>query len=345
MISVIVPVYNAGRYLARCLSSIIAQTYRDIEIVLVNDCSTDSSLDICLRFKKQDKRVILIDKSKNEGVDKARFSGLNSSRGEYVVFVDSDDWLPVDSLECMYGLMNKYGCDVVKGGCQRYMRSFRFGNSTNVPEYVGHVISHDEFMDKYYVGLLGYNNFPANIWGTLYRRAIIAMASISPCGASFGEDLVFNLKVLPHASKIYCTNHIVYNYRVEVGQKWKYGKEWLKNARMLYNIKSECQSKYKVRFDGFYIQVEMVNMLKTFVDRMMDVKNVRYEDILECVREELKHEEYKGCSILVGTHYAGQAWLKAILSQDAEGFCKLMHEMRKSYSLKDKVKRLIRRIL
>lgn len=86
-------------------------------------------------------------------------------------------------------------------------------------------------------------------------------------------------------------------------------------------------------------------MLKTFVDRMMDVEDIGYRTLVEIVREELNHHEYKGCSALVGTHYAGQEWLKAILSCDAEGFCELVNEMRKSYSLKEKVKRLIRRML
>ena len=92
MISVIVPVYNTSRYIERCLSSLIAQTYQEIEIVLVNDCSTDTSLDICLRFQRKDKRVKVIDKKKNEGVDKARFTGLENCRGDFVAFVDSDDW-------------------------------------------------------------------------------------------------------------------------------------------------------------------------------------------------------------------------------------------------------------
>lgn len=245
----------------------------------------------------------------------------------------------------LYELINKYKCDVVKGASQRYMASFPYGRSSELPEYANHVISHDEFMDRYYAGLLGYNNSPVNIWGTLYRKSVISESDVSPCGASFGEDLVFNLKVLPHASRIYCTSHVVYNYRVEVSRKWKYGKEWMENARLLYNIKFEYPNRYKVRFDGFYIHVEMVNMLKTFVDRMMDVEDIGYRTLVEIVREELNHHEYKGCSALVGTHYAGQEWLKAILSCDAEGFCELVNEMRKSYSLKEKVKRLIRRML
>lgn len=92
MISVIVPVYNTSRYIERCLSSLIAQTYQEIEIVLVNDFSTDTSLDICLRFQRKDKRVKVIDKKKNEEVDKARFTGLENCHGDFVAFVDSDDW-------------------------------------------------------------------------------------------------------------------------------------------------------------------------------------------------------------------------------------------------------------
>lgn len=98
VVSIIVPVYNAGKYLKKCLDSIINQTYEHIEIILINDGSTDNSLDIINQYLEIDKRIILIDK-KNEGVSKSRNLGLSIANGSYVTFVDSDDFIELTMIE------------------------------------------------------------------------------------------------------------------------------------------------------------------------------------------------------------------------------------------------------
>lgn len=93
MISVIVPVYKTAKYIPQCLNSILTQTYEDLEVIVINDASPDNSLDIVRRYAAKDSRIKIIDKKVNEGVDRARFSGLKIAKGEWVAFVDSDDWL------------------------------------------------------------------------------------------------------------------------------------------------------------------------------------------------------------------------------------------------------------
>ena len=92
MISVIVPVYNCERFLDRCVESLVAQTCSEIEILLVNDGSKDGSLAVCRKWEARDKRVIVIDRP-NGGVSAARNAGLDRARGDYIAFVDSDDWI------------------------------------------------------------------------------------------------------------------------------------------------------------------------------------------------------------------------------------------------------------
>lgn len=346
MISVIVPVYNARKFLNKCLKSIESQTYRDLEIILVNDCSKDDSLDIIGVHQKKDSRIIVVNKTVNEGVEKARFTGLKKATGQYVFFVDSDDWLPLDTLEKMLAIMNEQGCDVVKGAWKKYVGCFPWHDFKScVPDYVGNVISHDTFMEHYYVGLLGLNNFPVNMCVTLYKRDIIDKANVSPCGASFGEDLVFNLKVLPYANSIYCTNDICYNYRVEVGRKWKYHNRWLENARLLYNIKNEYQKLYNVKHDGFYIHVEMINLLKTFISKMMDDKRVSEEMLVQSISRELEHDEYKGVVMLKNTRYSDQDVLEMILTKDAQSLYNYVQTIRKNEGGVSKFVRFLRSIL
>lgn len=102
MISVIIPIYNTAKFLSTCIESIIDQTYQDLEIILVNDASTDNSIHICNTFRGKDNRIVLIDKQQNEGVEKARYDGILIATGDYICFVDSDDWLEKDTIKRMY---------------------------------------------------------------------------------------------------------------------------------------------------------------------------------------------------------------------------------------------------
>jgi len=111
LISVIVPIYNVEQYLKRSLDSILKQTYKNIEVVLINDGSTDKSRDICEEYQKKDKRVKLINK-KNEGVAIARNTGLENSSGNFITFVDSDDVIELDYIECLYNVLLKTKSDI-----------------------------------------------------------------------------------------------------------------------------------------------------------------------------------------------------------------------------------------
>ena len=123
-ISVIVTVYNVEQYLDDCIQSILNQTYTNLEIILVNDGSTDNSLKICQKYKKRDSRIALINQD-NAGAVVARKSGIDRATGEYVTFVDGDDWIEMDTYKCilqtamhediiMYGLVEEYGYMTVK---------------------------------------------------------------------------------------------------------------------------------------------------------------------------------------------------------------------------------------
>ena len=112
MISIIVPVYNVEDYIDKCLRSIVNQTYKDIEIILINDGSTDSSGDICLKWQEADNRIIYI-KKKNEGQGAARNLGVKIAKGDYLTFVDADDWIEENAIACLYESEKKSNADIV----------------------------------------------------------------------------------------------------------------------------------------------------------------------------------------------------------------------------------------
>ena len=112
-ISIIVPIYNVDTYLYQCINSIVNQSFKNIEIILVNDASTDHSLHICEYFRKNDDRVIIIDKKQNEGLVSARKTGIEKAIGRYAMYVDADDWISIDYLKEIYGLVTEYNAEAV----------------------------------------------------------------------------------------------------------------------------------------------------------------------------------------------------------------------------------------
>ena len=124
LISVAIPVYNGETTLRKCVDSILAQTYENIEVILVNDGSTDRSEDICRSYEQIDPRVKVISKE-NGGLSSARNAGIDKSRGEYIFFIDSDDWIDSDTLEVLLNAALQKDTDVT--GCCTY---FNYPNGT-----------------------------------------------------------------------------------------------------------------------------------------------------------------------------------------------------------------------
>ena len=117
-VSIVVAVYNAEKTLKKCVESLLNQTYNNIEIILVNDCSKDNSLDICTEYSKTNENVKVISNEKNSGVSATRNNGINNSTGEYICFVDSDDYVEPDYLEELYETLVEYNAKLSICGCE-----------------------------------------------------------------------------------------------------------------------------------------------------------------------------------------------------------------------------------
>lgn len=119
LISIVVPVYNVEKYLVKCVNSLIEQTYKNIEILLINDGSTDESLKICNNLSKLDSRILVYDK-KNGGLSDARNYGIERVKGKYILFVDSDDYINKDMINILYENLKNNNCDISVCGIQKY---------------------------------------------------------------------------------------------------------------------------------------------------------------------------------------------------------------------------------
>lgn len=200
-ISVIVPVYNVEKYLSRCIDSILAQTFTDFELILVDDGSTDESGKICDEYAAKDKRIIVIHKE-NEGVSKARNVALDKARGEYICFCDSDDYLSNDYLDVMYHSMIDTGSDCVS--CNGTM-VFEKGEEKELKfEAREYVIS--EWISKYdfIKDCVLKNKIIWAMWARIFKMNIIEEYHIRVCETceDFAEDLYFFLAYCVHCEKV-----------------------------------------------------------------------------------------------------------------------------------------------
>lgn len=181
-ISVIIPVYNTEKYIERCLNSIVNNTYKNIEIICINDGSTDNSRKILETFKKKDNRIVILDQ-KNGGVSAARNAGLRVATGDFVTFIDSDDWIHRKYLEVL--LKNAKDEDIVIGYYEK------------VSEYVSD--KPIECFKTIQINALSdcfFNEYVRKyVWGRIYRKSVVEMIYF-PEEISLGEDTIYNVKLM-----------------------------------------------------------------------------------------------------------------------------------------------------
>ncbi len=231
LVSIILPVYNAQNHLARCVGSICAQTYRNIEIIILNDGSKDQSLPVCEEFRQKDPRILLVDKA-NSGVSDTRNLGLKLASGKYVEFVDSDDYLDPDFTERLVAAAEENEADfviapykmVIPAGAskpeqvldkiQDELGVMSVARPPEVREYgflPAGVYDKDTFalrlMDK------PASYFYSVLWNKLYRRDILTGNDIQFVSEMrWAEDLVFNLRYIQYAERFVAIDKPGYYY-------------------------------------------------------------------------------------------------------------------------------------
>ena len=208
-VSIIIPIYNVEEYLANCLNSVINQTLQNIEIICINDGSTDKSFEILENFAKCDSRIKIINQS-NVGPGIARNIAIQSAQGEYIGFVDPDDWINKNMFETLYNTAKKYNCDMVEESFvihnepRKYIKVQK--NKLNLPEKKNF---NSQSIENYI--------FSAKlaVWNKLYKTEFIKQNNIKFMHCSRGEDIIFTVLSRALANNIIYINNADYHYRIK----------------------------------------------------------------------------------------------------------------------------------
>lgn len=258
MISVIVPVYNVEKFIDECITSIVNQKYKNLEIILVNDGSTDDSYEICNKWSKKDSRITIINKE-NGGLSSARNAGLDAANGDYIAFVDSDDYIDPHMLEDMRVIFNSNPVSAVI--CP--LETFVDGTTTKklfLPlEQEGLITS------KQYIKYILQHRADNAVCNKLYKKADIQNLRFK--SGIINEDIIFNVDFFLNIDSVFSIKKPYYKYRLRPGSITQQANpklfDFIKNS---LSIKETIQNRYGHEFDkeiNGYIYHEISNFIST----------------------------------------------------------------------------------
>lgn len=282
MISIIVPVYNVKEYIVKCVNSLINQTYKNIEIILVDDGSTDGSSEKCEELAKEDYRIKVIHKE-NAGLGMARNTGMKVALGEYVSFIDSDDYVDLRLYEKMYENIQKKKPDVIYFGLNKVSSKGieKVGSLPTTLEY-----KNDDVLNKFFLNSLGEfprgngNDFSGiSACGAVYKKEMLIKNKISFKSERkiLNEDVIFNLEVCKKASYVKIVPEYLYYYVFRGGSLTKsYREDRFEAARKMHYLMNE-------EIDGREDDYRINSFFLT--------------NLIVCLKQELVVEEWQGKKI------------------------------------------------
>lgn len=204
-VSICIPVYNVEAYIQRCIESLLSQSLKDIEIIIVNDCTLDASMEIVREYAAKDRRIRIVEHDANHGLMMARRTGYMMAKGDYITFCDSDDSLPADALELLYNETIATGADIVSGTIEYVYIDGSRRRWINQLSYGTNQIA-------VYKSLLT-GEFKHNLCSRLFRRELLQNHPyITYENTTNGEDGMLFYQVIQNAEKIVKIESVVYNY-------------------------------------------------------------------------------------------------------------------------------------
>ena len=347
--AIIVPVYNTGKHdLTQCIRSVLAQSYQQFVLILVDDGSTDESGRVCDDFALRDSRVKVIHQS-NQGSVEARKTGVFSEEAQsakYICFCDSDDTMPKEALEKLVTAAEKEQADCVCGNTRRMYRGITLPSRFAPPCFSStapKVYANADILSELYISCFGVSNYPVSLCAKLYRKELITQASDYPPIVQFmGDDLSVTLRLLPETQKLVILPDVVYDYRIGGGTS-KFMPCMLNDFLSLYRFKQKMAHRYPMPQNAeYFMAVELKNIVISWFE--LCVLSGRYDG------EALTEEIVRVCHLPEVQEAALQ---KDFAEQEPEGIRKAIQDANVHYIDKalaeqvaaGKYRRLIKKVL
>ncbi len=265
LISVIIPAYNSGKYIEKSLDSVINQTYKNIEIIIVNDCSTDNVEDIILRYKEQDSRISYLKNEVNMGVGPTRNRGIEKASGKYLYFFDSDDYIAPNCIEELHNAIKEDDC---------------FSCMTRAYKNIdGEIVIFSRSREE-----LMLSEYPS-VCMKLFNKRIIDELNLRFSNLRIGEDLEFVSKLLIYNNKVTFLDKPLFTYVIHKGSTIRtYNKSQIAVLEVVENI--ENFAKQHNLYEKFFDMIEYISVshiLVGTIKRIKSFENYDENDIQKCI--------------------------------------------------------------
>ena len=287
LITVIIPIYNVEKYLKKCLDSVINQTYNNLEIILIDDGSTDDSGLICDKYSKEDSRII-VEHIKNAGVSNARNIGIKKAKGEYITFVDSDDYIELNMYEKMISVIanNEYP-DIISCGffSENEQKDFLANSNETLNEV--DILNNNIAFKEIFTDKIG-----AYIWNKLFKKNIIVLNSLLfDKRISYGEDLLFLCHFVDYSKKICCMKEKLYHHikRKDSITNTKFNKKLLSILDAYSKVEKIGKKKYNDSIENIIISKSFV--ICNLIYKIFVTEKIKYKRELEELRQILKEDK------------------------------------------------------
>jgi len=315
-VSIIIPFYEVKEFVARCLDSICAQTLSDIEIICVDDCGMDGSADIVKRYAALDERIHVYTNPRNLGISAARNLGIEKSTGEYMGFVDSDDWVETDFFERLYSSAKRNGAEVAIGNVRKIID----GVYADEPTWVSLIlekIETESFSEANLKKMVSRTNV---VWNKIFSRDLIMRNEIRFFEGLYFEDNPFTILAIVKAGKVCLVKDVFYNYVIRRGSVTDANA----TSRKVFDIfeimkkTKESFSRKRIReipgYEHYYLEL-LAYFLFSFFRGM--VPESHKKEFFHRMREEFSHLDFFEREFLLKT---SRDFRDFCLNQDYESF-------------------------
>lgn len=324
-ISIIVPIYNVENYLSYALDSILNQTYKNLEVLLIDDGSTDSSSKIAEEYVKRDSRFILIHQ-KNQGLSGARNTGLNNATGKYIMFLDSDDFFDSNSCQSLYDCIEQTNADYVIGN---YTNTNEDGTKWQNPvfnkeKFKSFKLSITDYTNSFYI-------MNSGVWNKIFRKAFIDKLGVRFVEKLPAEDAIFSTYCFIHSKNVYYTPDNVYNYRLRDSNSisTSCSKQYFLGINKAYRIiYDNFRTSNNLEYYRFFYAKSMNYILYRFIDTDMLTNEERVEVLEKMKWFYMLSNDLKIPTILKPVQYI----IESIITKDYEQtlkYCEMLNQIRK----------------
>lgn len=347
-VSIVVPIYNPGKKLKKCIESVLKQTFIDFELILVNDGSTDNSFDICNRYALQDKRIKVINKE-NEGLIKTRRRGIEEAKSDYIMFIDSDDWVDIRIIEVLYNEIIDNNCDIVVCNSYKVLGDRAIIKKENNSQYFkeNKIYEGDSIRTELVEAYLHGHPFPASIFAKMYKKNLLLDGGKYLDKIKFlGEDLFYNIEIFLKSNKVKVINKPLYYYRAG-GFTSKFMPYHFDDIVNGYEIQKEVISdNYKDRLQKSYngISIMLLNSFKmslyNIINSGLNKEEIKKHILLYIDNNSIKEAIRNKGSII----YFEEVFIDAIENKDVNYLYQIGKDTQCKFKLRSNVVRIISKL-